>query len=373
MLAVPDPSTSDPSIPDGAATSVETSEDPAPPNKRKAMLAILSAVVVGFIVFGVIFPQLVDWGEVVSVLRNVDPIDLVVIFGLGAIRYFPAGKIYSIVLPGLSFKRGTQSWVATTGVSSTLPGFDLVLRVAMYRGWGFSIERTMSAMFMSGIVEMSTKLLLATVAVLIWGLVTLDMGALGIAAIAGLVFALIAALVRAVLHSEDTARRFGQRLQRVAHWVMTKFKRQAPDDLVDRVLGVRLEARDVLGNRWQHAFFFAFVGQAFVFTILLLSIRAVGIDSSVLDWSDILLAYAITTIVTSIPITPGSVGIAELVLVGCFTAIAGREISNLATAGVLLYRLSVWLLPIIIGWIVTMRWQATSGVQLFGGAKTPAT
>lgn len=346
--------------------------EPAPPNKRKAIFAILTAVVVGFIVFGVIFPQLVDWGDVAEVLRNVDPIDLVVIFGLGAIRYFPAGKIYSIVLPGLSFKRGTQSWVATTGVSSTLPGFDLVLRVAMYRGWGFSIERTMSAMFMSGIVEMSTKLLLATMAVLIWGLVTLDLGALGIAAVATLVLVVLAALVRAVLRSEDTARRFGEQIERATHWGMSKLKRQAPDDLVDRVLDVRLEARDVLGNRWQQAFLFAFIGQAFVFTILLLSIRAVGIDSSVLGWSDILLGYAITTIVTSIPITPGSVGIAELVLVGCFTAIAGREVGPLATAGVLLYRLSVWLLPIIIGWIVTMRWQATSGLKLFGGGKASA-
>jgi len=45
---------------------------------------------------------------------------------------------------------------------------------------------------------------------------------------------------------------------------------------------------------------------------------------------------------------------------------------QLGTAGVLLYRLSVWLFPVMIGWAVTMRWQTTSGVRLFGGAESPA-
>jgi uncharacterized protein (TIRG00374 family) len=347
--------------------------DPPKPSKKKAFIALGIAVVVGVIVFGVIFPQLVDWNQVFDIIKSVDAIDLILIFGLGVIRYVPAGWIYALVLPGLSLKRGTQAWVATTGVSSTLPGFDLVLRVGMYRSWGFPMERTMSGMFLSGIVEMATKLIVAISAVLVWGLLRLDLNALAIAGIAALVVIGLGLLVAMILRSEEQARKFGHGIQRFAHWVMTKFKRQAPEDLVDRILSVRLEARDVLGKRWPFAFLAALIGQAMVYSILLISIRAVGIENDVLSWSDVLIAYAITTIVTSIPITPGSIGIAALVLVGCFTAIAGKDVSELATAGVILYRLAVWLLPIPIGWIATLRWQSTSGVNLFGGSKPDAT
>ncbi|MDX2380690.1 MAG: lysylphosphatidylglycerol synthase domain-containing protein, partial [Acidimicrobiia bacterium] len=253
-----------------------------------------------------------------------------------------------------------------------LPGFDLVLRVGMYRSWGFPMERTMSGMFLSGIVEMSTKLIVAITAVLVWGLLRLDLNALAIAGIAALVVIGLALVIAMILRSEEQARKFGQMMQKVVRWVMTKFKRQAPENLVDRILSVRIEAREVLGKRWPFAFLGAFIGQVIVYSILVISIRAVGVENDVLSWSDILIAYAITTIVTSIPITPGSIGIASLVLVGCFTALAGKEVSELATAGVILYRLSVWLLPIPIGWIATLRWQATTGVHLFGGPKPKA-
>lgn len=33
----------------------------------------------------------------------------------------------------------------------------------------------------------------------------------------------------------------------------------------------------------------------------------------------------------------------------------------------ILHRLAEWLLPIPVGWIITLRWQATSGTRLFGG------
>lgn len=343
----------------------------AKPDKKKAFIAIGIAVAVAVIVFGVILPQIVDWDMVFDVLRSVPGWELAVIFGLGVLRYVPAGWIYALVLPGLSLKQGTQAWVATSGVGSTLPGFDLVLRVAMYRSWGFPIERAMSGMFLSGLVEMSTKLFIAVMAVLLWGLVTLDVNALAIGAIALAVLAVLAGLVATILRSEDRARKFGGLVERVVKWSYSKFERQAPEGLVDRVLSVRLEARDVLGNRWPRAFLAAFIGQALIYTILLLSIRAVGIDDSVLSWADVLVAYAITTIVTSIPITPGGVGIASLTLIAVFTAIAGREVADLAAAGVIIYRIATWLITIPIGWGATLRWQTTSGEQLFGGADEP--
>ena len=57
--------------------------------------------------------------------------------------------------------------------------------------------------------------------------------------------------------------------------------------------------------------------------------------------------------------------------IGFFSALTDGEGSDLIAAGVILFRLAVWLLPIPIGWVVTLRWQAKSGQRLFGGGGRP--
>ena len=338
------------------------------PSKKKAFIAIGAAVVMAIIVFGFILPQLVDWKLVGEAIRSASGWDIALLLFLALIRYWPAGWIYSIVLPGLPVKRGTEAWVATTAVASTLPGFDLVLRLGMYNSWGFPIERATSGMFLSGLVEMSTKISIAIFAVTIWALVAADLPLLAVAAIAAAVAIVVGVVIAMILRREQTARKVGRIVERILRWGFTKLGRQEPIDIVDRVLAVRLEAREVLGQRWPTAFFAAFMGQAIVYTMLTLSLRAVGVNSDLLDWSQILLVQGLAIILTLIPITPGSVGVSELIYIGFFNLLTDGQATDQIAAGVILYRLATWLLPIPIGWILTFRWQANSGQRLFGGS-----
>ncbi len=340
------------------------------PNKKKAFIAIGAAVVMAIIVFGVILPQIVDWNLVGDAIRAADGWDIALLIFLALIRYWPAGWIYSLVLPGLPVKRGTEAWVATTAVSSTIPGFDLVLRLGMYNSWGFPIERATSGMFLSGLVEMSTKIVLAIGAVTIWALVAADLPLLAVGVIAAAVVIAVGVGIAMVLRNESTARRVGRFVERFLRWGFTKLGRQAPLDIVDRVLSVRVEARDVLGKRWPMAFLAAFTGQVIAYTMLTLSLRTVGVGSDLLDWSQILLVQGLAIILTSIPITPGSVGVSELIYIGFFNLITDGQATDQIAAGVILFRLAVWLLPIPIGWILTFRWQAKSGQKLFGRGRS---
>ena len=354
-----------------AALDADTSESEqiadVKPSKKKAFIAIGAAVVVALIVFGFILPQLVDWKLVGEAIRSASGWDLALLVFLALIRYWPAGWIYSIVLPGLPVKRGTEAWVATTAVASTLPGFDLVLRLGMYNSWGFPIERATSGMFLSGLVEMSTKISIAIFAVTIWALVAADLPLLAVAAIAAAVAIGVGVVIAMILRREQTARKVGRIVERILRWGFTKLGRQEPTEVVDRVLAVRLEARDVLGKRWPMAFFAAFIGQAITYSMLTLSLRAVGVNSDLLDWSQILLVQGLAIILTLIPITPGSVGVSALIYIGFFNLLTDGQATDEIAAGVILYRLATWLLPIRIGWILTLRWQASSGQRLFGG------
>lgn len=339
-------------------------------SSRKTVLTIIIAVVVGIIVFGVIFPQLVDWDTVFDVLGAVSGWEIALLVGLGLVRFVPAGWIYALVLPGLGLRRGMTSWVGTTALSSSTPGFDIPLRFGMYASWGYPVERTTSAMFLSGIVEMATKYTLAVVGVGLWALLVLDPTLLVLAGIGVVILGGGAFLVATLLRSEERARRFAEGLERFVRWVLAKANRDAPDDLVARALDARVEARQVLGTSWRRAFVASGLTQAIEFAILLLALRAVGVDADVLAWYDVLLGIGIVIILTTIPITPGNVGVAELVYLAVFTAIAGEDAADLIAAGVLLSRMITWFLPIPIGWLIALRWQSTSGMRFVSSSST---
>lgn len=335
------------------------------PDRRKTFIGIGVTLVVMVVVFGVIFPSLVDWDQVGDALRAVDGSDIALLVGLGLLMYVPAGWLYSIAMPGMSLGRGTQAWVASTAVSTTLPGFDLVLRVSMYMSWGHPVETAMVGMFLSGLVEMTTKVALAVVATALWAAESADLTVLAVAAIAAVAVVAVGTVVALVLRSETAARRVGDRIQAALEWLFHHFRRTAPADVADRVLDARTQAREVLGGRWLVAFAAAFATQAVVFTILLVALRSAGVGEDVLPWWDVLFAHALVIILTSIPITPGSIGVAELAYTGILTAVAGNDVASQIAAGVLLFRLATWLLPIPIGWIAALVWKSRTGRSLF--------
>jgi uncharacterized membrane protein YbhN (UPF0104 family) len=57
-------------------------------------------------------------------------------------------------------------------------------------------------------------------------------------------------------------------------------------------------------------------------------------------------------VITIIPLSPGGAGVPELLFISAFTAIAGEQYNAAITAGVFLYRLYYWFLPIPLAWIL---------------------
>ena len=85
------------------------------------------------------------------------------------------------------------------------------------------------------------------------------------------------------------------------------------------------------------------------------------VDQDAVDWNDrghFFAVYSLVAGLTVIPISPGSVGVAEVALIGMLTPIVGSEFVNEVAAGVLLYRLLTWLLMIPAGLIALAVWRA---------------
>ncbi len=141
-----------------------------------------------------------------------------------------------------------MAWSSSTSFSNVVPGpGDLLVRLSMYRTWGFGVDQSMISMTTSGIFQNVNRLSLPIIGVIWFSVEQADSGgdvngwliflaALGLAILAaGFVFGVM------VIRSEKFARKVGGWIERLVNWAATKFKRDAPDDVV----GTLIERRDI--------------------------------------------------------------------------------------------------------------------------------
>jgi uncharacterized membrane protein YbhN (UPF0104 family) len=78
----------------------------------------------------------------------------------------------------------------------------------------------------------------------------------------------------------------------------------------------------------------------------------VGVPDDVLPFGEIFAVYALVLCITIIPLSPGGAGVTELLMISAFSTLAGPQYEAAIAAGVLLYRIYFWFVPIPIAWIL---------------------
>ena len=111
----------------------------------------------------------------------------------------------------------------------------------------------------------------------------------------------------------------------------------------------------LLRRRWFQLVTWTLIGHLAVFVVLLVTLRAVGVTGGQVDVVEAFAAWALTRLLTAIPITPGGLGIIELGLTGALVAAGGD--GERVVAAVLLYRMLTWLPPILLGVPAVLLWR----------------
>ena len=337
---------------------------PGPPPRRTAkdrrntLIAIGVAIAIVIFIFGFVLPSVIDYDVVFEVLRDLEPQDYVIIIAAGLFLYVPEGALYASLMPGMGLRRGMSAWVGSTAVSTTVPGADLVVRYGMYRSWGFGLERTMLGIVLSGLFDNIVKFSLPAIAVVLFALSGQDLGDIvWIAIIALGVLIVGAVVVVGMIRSEAFTKWIAERTERIANWGLGKVKRDPIEGLSERVVGFRDLAIDIVREHGVAALFYSATGKLWAFVILTLALRIVGIDDSILSLGQIFVVWVIVLLITAIPITPGGIGIAAIAYIGLFSQVAGEQYANTIAAGIVLFRLAQWFLPIPIGWAAVGLWR----------------
>ena len=82
----------------------------------------------------------------------------------------------------------------------------------------------------------------------------------------------------------------------------------------------------------------------------------------VLPAAEVFAVFAAVFIITIIPLSPGGAGVPEVLYISFFTTIAGDAYSAQISAGVMLYRVFQWFLPIPLAWL--FLWLSRRGKPL---------
>jgi uncharacterized membrane protein YbhN (UPF0104 family) len=334
------------------------------PKTKQVVIAVAVTVGILLLVFGVMLPSIVSYEDIWAAIQDMEPWHFAVLLGIWLVKVPFDGVIYSRSLPGLKVQQGSMAWAASTSFSNVVPGpGDLLVRLSMYRTWGHQVDQSMISMTTSGIFQNVNRLSLPVIGVIWYAASTSEdvAGWLIVLALVGLAVLVAGVLFGVmVIRSESFARKVGGWIERLVGWAATKFKRDAPDDVVGTLIEWRDSAKGLIRERWWQLWLAHFTTTVLNIVMLTAALRFAGVTSENLTPAEIFLSYALVQLVTLIPITNGNIGIAEMAYILFLDAFAsgGDAVTGAIAAGVIIFRIYNWLLVIPVGFTATAVWRS---------------
>jgi uncharacterized membrane protein YbhN (UPF0104 family) len=336
------------------------------PGPTSVLMKVLSAALSGgllVLLFLVIVPALGSLDGVWEAITSMSPLTFTVLLAAAIVIRLLLAAAYPPVIPGLSFVRSLIARESSSAVSNVIPGpSGTATQYVVLRSWGVSTERFAGA-------TVSVSVLTDALVFAAPGLFFVLWVALGRPAEAGsehtwlvggiaLVVAVVTVfLVAAVARSERLAAWLGRVGQRCVNPMrralgkepVTTWDGRARELRTSTLSLVRGNAR-VLGSC---------IGGAYLLNGFLLvgCLWACGIERAVMPMSLGLFLYSVGRLLTIVPITPGAVGVAEVVYTAVYVAVLGESSQNTVVAGVLVYRALTWGLPLVTGAISYVAWR----------------
>ncbi|HEY5891029.1 MAG TPA: lysylphosphatidylglycerol synthase domain-containing protein [Acidimicrobiia bacterium] len=347
-------------------------EEPLSPKRRLTWWQLVFPVLVLIVLFGVVLPKYIDYEDVWQEITALDGASLLLLTLLGIISSWTEAAIYTSLIPGLSYRAGWKAFLGGNTVAGFAPSpWDIVVRYAMYRGFGVDGSIAGASVIVGGGFQIMFAIM-APVLVLVYWVATGEatqtgrvLTALAVAAITGAVL-----IVALILRRERIAVRIGNMLQRAADWVFPKLKRPAPPDVVGSTVGFRRLLLRTLASRWWISALFLLTMHVIRYFGMLYLFREVGITARVVSASELLAVYAIGIMMSLMPIVPAGLGVVELTYVWLL-APDDPSLADQIAAATFTHRIFFWLLPIVIGIFPLVGWIRRGGGSMVKVAQSP--
>ena len=325
--------------------------------KRFGPAAVAVAVVIG--VFGLVLPKIASYRDVLDVVSELTGWEIVALALATVWNVVTFAPPWRAAMPGIGLWHALVMTQASTAAASVFPGGEAVglgLVFGMLRAWGFRRGAIVAAAAVVTTLNALMKVVLPVAALAGLLLTGRQGGLLGLLTLiaVGVIGGIVGATVVA-FRSDASTRALGARLDRWRSRVPLLGRLGRGDPLPDRLSRFRHETIGLLRRRGFQLVTWTLIGHLAVFVVLIVTLRAVGVTGGEVDVVEAFAAWALTRVLTAIPITPGGLGIIELGLTGALVAAGGD--GERVVAAVLLYRMLTWLPPILLGVPAVLLWR----------------
>jgi len=317
-------------------------------------VALLAAVFLWFL------PQFTSLSAVWSAVTAMTWIELTVLVLVAVWNLVTYQLVMITTMPGMRLREATVSTMTTTAVSNTVVGgaaLALGLTYAMNSSWGFSRSRTSVSLLVSGMWNNFVKLGLPVLALALLALTSSSPApgrlVAGLVGVAALVAAVV--LLGLLLRSRESAARLGTGAGRVVSVVRRPLGRPPVQGWDRATTKFRDRTVLLLRARWHWLTLATVVSHLSLFAVLLVALRAVGVEAGQVGAVEVLAVFAFARLLTAVPFTPGGLGVVELALITGLSAAGGER--PLVAAAVLLFRGLTYVLPILLGAASYLFWR----------------
>jgi uncharacterized membrane protein YbhN (UPF0104 family) len=338
--------------PDAAAPAA------AMPSRRAAIMRSGFILLVLFVVFGLILPRFVDYREVAEALAALTLPQIAVMTVLGVMAWFVCGQLFTVLTPGITPLRGNAAYLILSGIGASIPfgPWNMGVVWVVFRGWGIQPKSATSGVALYGIIATLGRFALPLFAVIII-VATGELSggrqaAIIITAISIVIFFVAAGVMMAVVRSEQAADRIGRVVGDGVLRVLTRFGRPERPDVDGAIHRFQADVGEIVHRRGLAALGVNLLAQIPWVIAFVVALRFTGVPEEVLPASAIIAVFALVAVITVIPIAPGGAGVPELLYIAGLSSVAGESWEAAITAGVFLFRLYVWFLPIPLAWIL---------------------
>jgi putative heme transporter len=326
---------------------------------RRAVLRSALGIALAAVVFAEVVPRIASYGSVAKQLETVSAPWAAALAVAALLDVLTTALPWRALLPRLSWVGALGFTQASTALTYVLPGgaplgmaisFGLLRRLRVTAGEaGFAVALT-------GIWSQVMILLYPLVgALLVLGSGHLSGSTAAIAGASAVAGAIIAGLAFAVLRSPRAALWLGDAAGRVGARVARSFRRSGPDWSGEALVRVRAERLRDLRRRWPALTAATLGNQLTAYLIFEFSLRAVGVSVASLPPSEAFLAWAIGRVISSLPLTPGGIGVVELGMIGTLVGFGAPHAH--VVAAVLLYRALVIVPTLVVGGVALLGFR----------------
>jgi putative heme transporter len=324
------------------------------------LLQVGLTVVLLLVIFGAVIPQFASYSEIWDSMQSIGAEDVVILGALFFVTEAMRAFEPAMTVPGLGWRRAFVSNETATATSYVIPGpSGTAIRWHIFRTWAFTSEAFVRGTMVTSLWNDAVILTMPVVAV---GLLatqdSVPTNAVVISVVA-LVVALIGlAIVVAAVRSESFTRRLGHLVGRVMGWARGVIKRPPVErDFSEVATTFRLSIVDTVRRVWFWLTAEMIGRQALVCAMLVISLRAVGVPASAITPAEVLAVYAGVRIITFLGLTPGGIGISEALYISGLSLMADGHYEPQITAGVFVFRIFTYLLPLPTGAVTYVIWR----------------